>query len=696
MTRTRNSQSSEQTAPTHSLEREVDALPGIGPKRAKLLAKLGIHSILDLLLYLPKNYQDRTALTPIARLSEGETATILAEVIESRQIRMRGRLSMTEVLLRDETGEVRATWFGRGYLAKTFAPGRSALFSGVVGKYKGLALKNPDYELVEGNDEDAIHTGCIVPMYRLTEKVSQRMLRRWIHDALETMASSIPDRLPVRLRSKHRLPTANSAVRAAHFPDTMESASQARTRFAYEELLGIQLSVLKQRALRKSEHKSIRHTISGPRLLATRQSLPFRLTRDQQRAVENVLSDMASPHPMVRLLQGDVGCGKTVVAIHAIAAACDGGYQTALMAPTEVLADQHFRTLQRYASTHHMRCEILTGSTRNASSIRKDIASGAVDVIVGTHALIQESVAFHALGLVIIDEQHRFGVLQRSALAEKGLHTDVLHMTATPIPRTLCLTLYGGMDITLIDELPPGRLPIKTRCIPNDKLAAMHRYVCEQAALGFQTYVICPLIEESDSRKLTSVKRHFEALAGSAYSSLRTALLHGRLAGDEKDSILTAFRDGLIDVLFSTSVIEVGIDVPNATTMIIEDAAQFGMTQLHQLRGRIGRGAEQAYCFLIGSPSTDDGKRRLEVLCRTSSGFELAEEDLRMRGPGEFFGVHQTGLSDLRAADLVRDIRLLDATRRDAMDILRADSSLAKPDNAGLAELTAAASEFLL
>jgi len=669
----------------NKLDSGVEILPQIGPKRAAQLANLGIATVRDLLLWLPRGYEDRRRVTPIADAAEGDTVTIQAEVVKARAVRLRGRMSLAVATLRDESGECQATWFGRGFLARTFEPGARGLFTGKVGKYKGKALKNPDYEMLSGDEEDLLHTGRVVPIYRLTEKVTQRMLRRWVWEALQCCADDLEEPLPRRLRSKYKFPEAREAIRVAHFPEETAGAEKARSRFAYEELLEIQLGVLGERAERLHEETGIRHVTAGPLLKAFRKSLPYPLTKAQSRAVEDILSDLESPRPMLRLVQGDVGSGKTVVAVHAMAAAADGGYQTAVMAPTEVLAEQHFLVLREMLEPLGPWVELLTGSMKGAAKARRRIARGEAHVVVGTHALIQEKTEFNRLGLVVIDEQHRFGVFQRNELTAKGLNPDVLHMTATPIPRTLAITVYGGMDVTVIDELPPGRMPVKTRRVPAEKTPDLHNYIRERAREKLQTYYVCPLVEESDKRELAAVTTHFAELSAGPLSGVRTALMHGRLAADEKEAIMRDFKAGRTDVLFSTTVIEVGVDVPNATTMVIEDAAQFGLTQLHQLRGRVGRGSVQSYCFLLGTPKTEEGARRLDVMCRTASGFEIAEEDLKLRGPGEFYGVKQAGLSDLRAADLIRDVRLLDHARRDAQEILRRDPGLAKPEHALIA-----------
>ncbi|HPC16350.1 MAG TPA: ATP-dependent DNA helicase RecG [Candidatus Hydrogenedentes bacterium] len=674
-----------------TLDDPVESLSGIGPKTAALLGNLGVATLRDLLFYMPRDYQDRTRISRIADAREGETITIAAETVRARQVRLRGRLSMAVATLRDESGEMQATWFGRGFLAQTFKPGTHALFTGTVGQYKGPCLKNPDYELLSGDEEDRLNTGRIVPIYRLTEKVTQRMLRRWMALALDQLLDDLDETLPAESLETYRFPPIRAAMRAIHFPNTFDDVPAARERFAYEELLGIQLGVQRSRLAHRHEIKANIHVVNGPRLQALRAALPFALTTAQARAIADILGDMASPRPMTRLIQGDVGCGKTIVALHAVAAAADGGFQTAIMAPTEILAEQHYLTLRRALDPLGITVVQLTGSMCSPARIRKRIARGEAQVIVGTQALVQEKTVFQRLGLVIVDEQHRFGVCQRAALAAKGEYPDVLHTTATPIPRTLAMTVYGGMDITVIDELPPGRLPVKTRRIPSDKIPDLYAHVVEQARQGFQAYIICPLVDESEKRNLIAVKSHFEQLSRGPLSGVRTALLHGRLDAREKDDIMLRFKDGEIDVLFSTTVIEVGVDVPNATIMIIEDAGQFGVTQLHQLRGRVGRGAAQSYCFLLGTPKTDDGIRRLEILCATTNGFEIAEQDLLLRGPGEFQGVRQAGLSDLRVADLVRDTRLLDAAQRDAQRILARDPDLASSE---LRYLAAAARRF--
>lgn len=662
------------------LESAVSEMPGIGPKRAALLENLSIRSLRDLLLHLPKDYQDRSAIAPIASVRAGEVATVQGEVLSARNVRLRGRRNMAVIRIKDGSGEIGATFFGRGFLANAaLKPGARAIFTGHVEDRKGLSLKNPEYEALSGDASDQLHTGRIVPMYRLTEGVSQRMLRGWVRRALDLLAEGIEEPASGGVLEDRDYPGFATALACVHFPGSVEEAARARERFVYEELLGLQCAILLHRAESLESWNGIRHQIEGRALGELTKTLPFALTAPQRRAVDDILADMAAPRPMARLLQGDVGCGKTVVALHAMAAAAGGGYQTAMMVPTEILAEQHGMHLRRMLEPLGLVVETLTGAMRNAAAVRERVARGEVHVLVGTHALYQESTQFHNLGLVVIDEQHRFGVSQRHRLAAKGQRPDVLHMSATPIPRTLAITLYGGMDVSVIDALPPGRKPVKTRRIPPAKTSDLYQYIREQAAEGWQTYIVCPLVEESERREdLTDVIGHFEAAADGPLAGLRCALMHGRLDAGEKEGIMTAFKGQEIDVLFSTTVIEVGVDVPTATTMVIEDAPQFGLTQLHQLRGRVGRGNAQAYCFLLGTPRTPEGRMRLDILCSTTDGFEIAEADLDMRGPGEFYGVRQAGLTDLRVADLVRDARLLDQARRDAARLVAQEPETAR------------------
>lgn len=655
-------------SPAIALEDSVEVLPGIGPGRAALLARLGISSVRDLLLHFPRAYRDCREITPLADVQPGEQVSVVAEITASRQVRLRGRQSLALVTLSDGTGTLSASFFGRGFLAKSaFIPGKTAFFSGRVGQYNGPCLSSPEYEFLEEEDLQSLRQGRILPAYPLTEGITQRMMRKWVRTALDTAAPLLREPLPEELLRRMELPGLAGALRRVHAPDTPEEAADARKRLIFEELLVLQADIQRQKRLLRQEDRAHAHRVGGPLVRRFQAGIPFTLTAAQQRAVEDIVRDMAGPTPMLRLLQGDVGSGKTLVALHAAVIAADGGHQTAFMAPTELLAAQHALVLENLLAPLGLRTILLTGAAEGRGEALRAAASGTAQVVVGTHALFQERAAFHRLGLVIIDEQHRFGVAQRELLVRKGPRPDVLQMSATPIPRSLALTVFGRMDLTVMDELPPGRTPVTTRYIPQGKVAACYDHVRKQAEKGVQAYIVCPLIEESAAKQDTrALLRHFGELSAGPLAGLRTGILHGRLSAPEKNAVMRAFKQGEIQVLFSTTVVEVGIDVPNATLMIVENASEFGLTQLHQLRGRVGRGTQPSFCFLLGKPKTPEGRERLEALCASASGFDIAEADLRMRGPGELLGVRQAGLSDLRAADLIRDARLLDSARREA------------------------------
>lgn len=660
----------------------VAALSGVGPKRVEALARLGIVTIGDLLRHFPRRHEDRRQFTPISEANEGDRVQLLGNVVTSRLVRLRGRMALAEITIEDDGGRIKAIWFGQGYLARNFQPGMQVYVSGTVGKFGGLAVRNPDYEICTGSAEDTLHIGRIVPIYPLTEGLSQRLLRQWIHTALEA-GVRVESVSPPQLDRANGFAAAADALRAAHFPDDMESAQRARERFAYEELLVLQTGVMRER-FRRQEPSGIAHETRGPRLQALRANLPFTLTPGQESAVTGILADMAAPRPMARLVQGDVGCGKTLVAFMAAAACVDGGYQAALMAPTELLAAQHYRTATERLAPLGMRVLLLTsGSPADA---RNAIESGYAQVVIGTHALFESATRFHRLGLVIVDEQHRFGVDQRERLAQKGIAPDRLHMTATPIPRTLALTLYGAMDLTIIRDLPPGRRPVETSIVNARGIAKIYDDIRNEASNGRQAYIVCPRIESS-AKNATGILKRFEELISGPLHGLRCGLVHGRMDSAEKDAILEAFRGGALDVLVGTTVVEVGVDAPGATIILIEEASGFGLTQLHQLRGRVGRGAFPGRCFLAGKAKTEDGRARLDVLCRTYDGFRIAEEDFVLRGPGEVFGDRQAGVSGLRAADLLRDTELLLAARRDAEAIIARDPDLHAPEHHALARM---------
>lgn len=660
----------------------VLSLSGVGPKRAEILNRIGIRTVADLLLHFPRAYEDRRCVTEIGDVAEGDTVTVIGEVVSARPIRLRRRQSLAVAEIEDASGSIKATWFGRGFLARAFKPGTRLVLTGQVGQYKGLALKNPDYEIVSDGERSDSFVGRLVPVYPLTEGLTQRMLRTWIGTALDAVGDSVRDVIPAPLREGAGFPDAGTALQAVHFPDDEVTAEHARQRFAYAELLTVQTAVLRERS-RLQCSAGIAHPVTGPHLTALRKALPFELTPGQSEAIGAVLADLRAPRPMARLLQGDVGCGKTVVALHAIAACVDGGHQAALMAPTSVLAGQHYRTLREWLAPVRVEVALLTGSSDG--SVRRDVEAARAQVVVGTHALFERATRFHRLGLVIVDEQHRFGVGQRDRLTGKGEAPDILHMTATPIPRSLALTVYGAMDLTVIPDMPAGRQPVETEIVAVADQAEVWEHVTAQACAGFQTYVVCPLVNSRETSSRSDVTTRFYELTMGPLRGLRCALLHGQLEAFEKETILHRFRAGEIDVLVSTTVVEVGVDAPGATTMVIENASTFGLSQLHQLRGRIGRNGHAAHCFLMNADPTPEGQQRLEVLCHTRDGFRIAEKDFRLRGPGTIHGTRQAGLSDLRAADLLRDVELLVKARHDAERWLERDPELRAQESGPLA-----------
>ena len=599
---------SHHSAPTFT---PVESLAGIGPRRAEAFRKLGIHTVRDLLHHFPRKYEDRRTLSRITDLEEGDTATIHAEVVSAQTVRLRRRMGLTQAELRDASGTVKAVWFGQPYLARVLNPGTEAVFSGLVGQWKGLCLRNPEYEALTGDDEDRLHTGRVVPVYRAGDGVSQRMLRNLIAAALDEFAAGFEDSLSTDIRTRYEFPEAADALRQTHFPESLDAARAARERFAYEELLTIQLQIAEQRRQRVASG-GIAHRTDGPKLSALAKALPFELTDGQASARDDLLTDMGTPRPAARLLQGDVGCGKTAVALHAIAAAVDGGYQAALMAPTEILAEQHATTLRAQLEPIGIRVGCLTGSAREASVIRELIATGEFDVAVGTHALIQDSVNFATLGLVIVDEQHRFGVLQRHRLFEKGARPDLVHMTATPIPRSLAKTVYGAMDLSLIADLPPGRQPVKTQRLTPAKLPKLFAHIAKEATEGRQTFVVCPLVEDSETRDDTSAVRRFEELRSGPLQDLRLNLLHGRMRSEEKDAAIQRFKRGEVDVLVCTTVIEVGVDCPNASTIVIEDAGAVRIASVTPTTGARGTGQSPGLLF----PARQTRQQRRETATR--------------------------------------------------------------------------------
>ena len=658
-------------------------LKGVGPRRAADLAHAGLQTVEDLLYRFPLRYEDRSHLQPIATLRPGQTASIAGRVLSCglRSTRRPG-FKIFEALLSDDGGSVRATWLNQAFLRDVFAAGQRVVLFGPVEMRGsgGLQLTNPQYELLDDEEGETVHTGRIVPVYEKAGSVTPKIQRRLVHEVLERMPGELDDPLPEALRLRHAFPARAAAIRAAHFPPAdlpVEALNRfetpAQRRLVFEEAFLFQMGVLARKRFATDEEKPLTVRVDDRIRDAARAVLPFRLTPGQRHALKEIVADQQRPQPMNRLLQGDVGAGKTIVALLSALVAMENGLQVAFMAPTEILAEQHFMSITRTLQASRFRVALLTGATSSAARRRQlaEVAAGSIHLVVGTHALVQGDVKFHALGLVVIDEQHRFGVLQRATLREKGLHPDVIVMTATPIPRTLALTMYGDLEVSVIRDLPPGRLPIKTLAKPESRRDEAHQFLREQVEAGRQAYVIYPLVEESDKLVLKAATEMADHLSQEVFPDLRVGLLHGRMKAEGKDRVMKAFAAGELDILVSTTVVEVGVDVPNASVMLVEHAERFGLSQLHQLRGRVGRSQHQSFCWLLYQhPLSDDARERLRAMTDTTDGFEIAERDLQLRGPGDFFGTRQAGVPTFRLIHLVRDHRLLEAARADAAEWL--------------------------
>ena len=675
----------------------VEALAGVGPRKGEALAAMEIHTVLDLLTHYPRRYVDRTRQSDIADLKVGDEAVVLATVKRVKSRRTRQGRMIVDVDVFDGTSYLHVVFFNQGWRAKQLGAGTQAVFFGKLERFRDRRqMTNPVVDLVGDR------TGRIVPIYPQSKKeggLNTWELAGFIEEAL-ARAGPFADPLPEGWLDRLDLVDRRTAFTAIHNPDSMDSAKAARRRLVLDELLRMQVAlVLRKRAIER-ESKGIGHVVEGGRLVPKfHAGLPFELTDAQRRAIDEITKDLAGPHPMHRLLQGDVGSGKTVVALTALLTAVQGGFQGAFMAPTEVLAEQHDVSLRHLlgdlsvpdertlTGDRPLRVELLSNRTTAGERTRilAGLAEGTVDLLVGTHALLEERVAFKALGVIVIDEQHRFGVEQRAALRGKGDDPDVLVMTATPIPRTAAMTVYGDLDVTTLDELPPGRTPVTTHWARGPlEEAEAHQRVATEVAAGRQAYVVCPLVEESEKIQARSAIEERERLAAEVWPDLRLGLLHGQMPSKEKEAVMGAFRRRELDVLVATTVIEVGVDVPNATVMIVEDADRFGIAQLHQLRGRVGRGSDQSWCYLFGEGSTPESETRLKALEETTDGFLLAEVDLDLRGEGTVLGTRQKGHSDLKLASLRRDREVVAEARRLAFEIVDADPGL--KENTLLAE----------
>lgn len=675
------------------LSAAVRYLAGVGPRRAEVLARVGVHTVRDLLHYFPRRYLDRSTIVPLRRLDEHVgVATVVGVVRLVGMVEGKGRKRF-ELILEDESGgRLKCVWFNRlGWVSKAFKPGDRVAFHGKVQRFGyTFSMTHPDFDRLDGEGA-ALATGRIIALYpggAALEKVglTSRTLRRILHAFFKQHGLKLPEVLPTWIRTRYELIDGRVALRAVHFPRSQAELARARERLKFEELFFLQLML--------AHSKQIRQVVAGPRFGPPGERfhrflndiLPFELTGAQKRVLDDIIRDTMSGLQMNRLIQGDVGSGKTVVAMAAILHAVDNGYQSAFMVPTEILAEQHYANMRRYLDPLSVEVRLLLGGQRKSfrEEMLAELAEGRAHVAVGTHAVIQESVQFYRLGLAIVDEQHRFGVVQRAELLGKGENPHTLLMTATPIPRSLAMTLYGDLDISIIDERPAGRKPVITWIRSEKRRGEVYAFLREQLRQGRQAYVVYPLVEESEKMDLQDAQNGYQRLK-ELFRSYRVDLIHGRMLPYEKEEAMARFKNGATDILVATTVIEVGVDVPNATVMIIEHAERFGLSQLHQLRGRVGRGAEQSYCILmVDSRRTTEAEVRLQVMAETDDGFKISEMDLKLRGAGDFFGTRQSGLPDLKIADITQDQPILIKAREAAFELIRRDPKLEAPEHAVL------------
>ena len=665
----------------------VRYLKGIGPKKAEVFAQAGIHTVEELFYHFPRRYEDRTNFVAVAGLKPGEIQTVKAKVLALGQHNSwrRRRFNITEVAVGDNTGRIDCVWFNQPYLANYLKPGTEVILYGKVELYGAkLQMSNPEFETLVDETDAQLAIGGLVPVYSLPAGFTQRTLRRLIRNALDKYLSRLKECLPYDIRKRNNLLNLAKALINIHFPENHELQEEAYRRLSFEEFFLFQLPII-LRKLKRKDKIGIAHKVEGELLKGYISRLPFQFTAAQAKVIEEIKSDMAAPRPMQRLLQGDVGSGKTVVAIAAGLMAIQGGYQAAFMAPTEILARQHYEKIK---NEKQLNIKLLTSSLdkQEKEKIYRGIKEGKIDLVIGTHALLEEGVQFKKLGLVIIDEQHKFGVSQRAVLSTKGVSPDILIMTATPIPRTLAITLYGDLDVSIINELPPGRLAIKTLLFEQSRKQEAYRLARQELKAGRQAYIIYPVIEESYALDIAGAKKMFSELKTGEFQDFKLGLIHGKLKQEEQDMVMLEFQNGALDMLISTTVLEVGIDIPNATCMIIEHAERFGLSQLHQLRGRVGRGSAESICLLISDAGTAQASGRLTAMIKYSDGFKIAEEDLKIRGPGEFFGRQQHGLSELKIADPLAQMQLLKRAREEVVKLLALDERLENRQNIPLKE----------
>lgn len=665
------------------LDKEIQYVKGVGPNRAVTLNRLGIQTLGDLITYFPREHEDRSKPKKIAEVMDGEEVLIEAMVVSKMsEVHIRKGLTLYKLIVRDDTATCQLTWYNQSYLKNHFQLGQTYHFFGKMNcKYGKIDMQSPVFD-VEGNTKN---TGKIIPIYPLTYAISQNTIRQIIENGLTLVEGKLEETMPEYLLKENHLYDLNTAIKQIHFPENFEKFNQARKRLVFEELLTMQLALLKLKNSYKTEEKGIAFE-KQVKMSEVISRLPFQLTKAQARVLEEIDQDMENTKPMNRLLQGDVGSGKTAVSIIAAYKAVKSGYQVAIMAPTAILAAQHLESFEEILNEFGIRCELLVSNItkKKKEELLERLKNGEIDILIGTHALLEENVVFRRLGLVVTDEQHRFGVRQRSTIVQKGENPDVLVMTATPIPRTLALILYGDLDISIIDELPPNRKKIDTFAVTKGMEERVNRFIQKQIEEGRQAYIVCPLVEESEEINAKSVMELAEKYKNQVFSEYRVEYLHGKMKPKEKDAIMEEFKEGKIDILISTTVIEVGVNVPNASIMVIQNAERFGLAQLHQLRGRVGRGEYKSYCILKYQGSSDVIRQRMKVMQDTNDGFIISEKDLELRGSGEFFGTRQHGLPEFKIANLFEDMDILKQVQTVAMKIIKQDPNLEKEENSRL------------
>ena len=667
------------------LEKDVKYIKGVGPNRVKLLNKLGIFTLKDLITYYPRTYEDRSKPKNIAECIDGEEVLIEAYASgKVTDVRLRGK-TMQKLVIRDETGVATAVWFNQSYLKNKFKQGEKYTFYGKISNIFGkITINSPVFD-EEGKTSN---TGKIIPIYPLTFSLSQNTIRRIMENAINEVEGKLEETLPEYILKEYKLEGINEATKSIHFPQEFKDFNIARNRLAFEELLTMQLALLELKNSYINEEKGIQFS-KDVHMSDIINKLPFQLTNAQRRVLEEIDNNMESDKPMNRLLQGDVGSGKTVIAMCAAYKAVKCGYQAAIMAPTAILATQHLENFKKIFDELDIKCELLISAMtkKKKTELLERLKNGEIDILIGTHALLQENVEFKNLGLVVTDEQHRFGVKQRTTIVEKGQNPDVLVMTATPIPRTLALILYGDLDISIIDELPPNRKKIDTFAVTKGMEDRINNFIKVQLKEGRQAYIVCPLVEENEELDLKSVEKLYEKCKTETFPEYRVEYIHGKMKAKDKDDIMMRFKNKEIDILISTTVIEVGVDVPNANIMVIEDAQRFGLAQLHQLRGRVGRGEYKSYCILKYEGKGETVRKRMKVMCDTNDGFIISEKDLELRGSGDFFGTMQHGLPEFKIANLFEDMNILKVAQEAAIQIIDKDPKLEKVENMRLKRL---------